>query len=62
MTKLTKKVVIGNLKMNGSLHFNEKHFSDIKSGVNDFSDVDIDKMIRHIVFHLLSFSLFNAFQ
>lgn len=41
MTKLTKKVVIGNLKMNGSLHFNEKHFSDIKSGVNDFSDVDI---------------------
>ena len=30
MNKVSKKVIVGNLKMNGSLDFNEKHFNQIK--------------------------------
>lgn len=41
MNKVSKKVVVGNLKMNGSLDFNEKHFNQIKIALKDVNTIDI---------------------
>jgi len=41
MKKKSKKIVIGNMKMYGSLDFNEHHFKSLKSKLSSFNELKI---------------------
>tara|TARA_B110000196_G_scaffold311309_1_gene315112 strand:+ start:550 stop:1317 length:768 start_codon:yes stop_codon:yes gene_type:complete len=41
MKKNKKKVIIANIKMNGSLHFNEAYLAEIKGNFNNFKNLNI---------------------
>ncbi len=41
MKNKSKKIVIGNMKMHGSLAFNEHHFQNLQKKLNIFNNLEI---------------------